>query len=298
MSAMPNFDFAGEQFPGRPKKKASMLCCCRGVYIHHELQETHFSISVVGPGPDKWGWSDNLYWIFESKISRRVIKEQTRAQNVSFSFKFRVCLIITTVLCLRHRDTTKTTGWHVNSVLSLPGLGTVNNQADWTDRTLLAPSVSVLLYSLSCCFLSLKAGWRHPLGPTVGSRAHILPLGTRFSGSHTAQAESGRLWTQNQKERVIVYPPHGFEKGTLTPQIVVPKNLDGASGFALNKVSVVFMGIMVWSSWSGPQWLLSWSGFSVNHNSLPHLSFSAVSDGYSEMAGCLSKWSHKKKMHV
>lgn len=33
-----------------------------------------------------------------------------------------------------------------------------------------------------------------------------------------------------------------------TPQIVVPKNLDGASGFALNKVSVVFMGIMVWSS--------------------------------------------------
>ena len=59
-----------------------------------------------------------------------------------------------------------------------------------------------------------------------------------------------REWTavHKIKEQGIVYLPCGFEKGTLTPQIVAPKNLDGASGFALNKVSVVFMGMMVWRS--------------------------------------------------
>lgn len=169
--------------------------------------------------------------------------------------------------------------WHV---LSLPGLGTVNNRANWNDRTLLAPSVSVLLYSLSCCFLSLKASWRHALGPTVGSRVHILPWES-VSQDPTLHEERVDDCAQNKKGHVIVYLPHGFEKWTPTPQIVVPKNLDGASGFALNKVSVVFMGIMVWSSWSGLQWLFSWSGFQwiiiapPPHTHTPGLSFSSVS---------------------
>lgn len=72
----------------------------------------------------------------------------------------------------------------------------------------------------------------------MGSRVHILPRES-VSQDSTLHEE------KNKKEYVIVYMnlPQGFEKWT--PQIVVPKNLDGASGFALNKVSVVFMGIMV-----------------------------------------------------
>lgn len=110
----------------------------------------------------------------------------------------------------------------------------------------------------------------------MGSRVHILPWES-VSQDPTLHKERVDGCAQNKTEQVIVYLPPGFEKWTLTPQIVVPKNLDGASGFALNKVSVVFMGIMVWSSWSGLQWLLSWSGFQWIIVVSPHLSFSFVS---------------------
>lgn len=62
------------------------------------------------------------------------------------------------------------------------------------------------------------------------------------------------------------------EVRTVSPWTAVLKNVAGASGFALNKVSVVFMGIMVWSSWSGLQQLafMKWviMGFPTSSSSV------------------------------
>ena len=58
-----------------------------------------------------------------------------------------------------------------------------------------------------------------------------------------------------------ISPPHMALKGKpWLPRRQFLKNLRGASGFKLNKVSVVFMGIMVWSSRRELQRMLSWKG--------------------------------------
>lgn len=62
----------------------------------------------------------------------------------------------------------------------------------------------------------------------MGSRILVLPW--------ESVSQDPTLHKERVAKLSYMYFPHGFEKGTLTPQIVVPKNLDGASGFALNKV--------------------------------------------------------------
>lgn len=42
--------FTGKQFPGCLQKKASIVCCYRGVYIHYELHETHSALASLGLG--------------------------------------------------------------------------------------------------------------------------------------------------------------------------------------------------------------------------------------------------------
>lgn len=156
-------------------------------------------------------WESVLDFREQTKLLVRSLKnKQEGKRSLLVSSLGSVSLVTASVLGLQHRTQQRRPGdmWHV---LSLPGLGTVNNWANRTDRTLLAPSVSVLLYGLSCCFLSLNASWRHPLGLTVGRRVHILPWES-VSQDPTLQKERVDACAPNKEEQVVVYLLLGFEK--------------------------------------------------------------------------------------
>lgn len=50
MSAMPNYQFYRGTIPRAPSEERSMLCCYRGVYRHHEPQESHSVLVSLGLG--------------------------------------------------------------------------------------------------------------------------------------------------------------------------------------------------------------------------------------------------------
>lgn len=144
----------------------------------HTLWTAGASLSISVLGSDKCGRSDSLYW--------RTNKDRKR-------MKFRVCLI-----SFNSVSTTRTQQsdvWHVCSVLSLPDLGTVNNHANWTDRTLLAPSVSVLLQPL-LLFSLIEGQLKASIRSDCGQYSAHFTMRKCFSGSCVAQVDSERVSKQ------------------------------------------------------------------------------------------------------
>lgn len=133
----------------------------------------------------------------QTNFSTRSLGNKQVEENRSVSLKFRVCLISCDNGAMSspsgdNKDK-RADMWHV---LSLPGRGTVNNQANWDGRTLLAPSVSVLLYGLLLLFSLIECSLKASIRSVSGQYGTRLAMGKRFSRSNTAQGESGRLCTK------------------------------------------------------------------------------------------------------